>query len=510
MNKVLRLSSQKDPLTLDPQKSGDKFSSAVIFLLFKGLTRLEANRHITCDLAKAFHVTNNYKKYIFYLGEHFWSDGSPITAHDFVYSWKRALEPSFPVRATNFFYPIKNAEKAKKGFISNEKIKVYAKEDLTLIVELEYPCPYFLELTSFCPLFPVCSKAKEDEIFSICSGAFQMQHWEYGKELLLRKNHACADSNLIHLEGIHIQIVPDARKAFSLFENDELDWIGDPISPLPLNYLPALLWTKKIQPVVSLASCWFNTLKFPFNNLNLRKALGYAIPRQKIIEKLLIPNILLAERLSPFILQESNTSFAIKECSSSARHFFQLGMKEQKIKNLKISLTCEASDEFLRLAMLLKTHWEELFSLSLQIEPLSFKEFWQRLSQKQFEMSLFCSHSQYTDIINFLERFEFGSVPRNFSGWENRQYKLLLQQYRKTTAGEKREDLVRKAESILLHDMPIAPIYYYHFSSLQKTHVRNLSISPIGVMQFDRVFLEKRQQSFLGNPQLRDFHNSSK
>lgn len=494
MDNILRLSCQKDPVTLDPQKSSDRFSSAIIFLLFRGLTRFEADHQVYCDLAASFHILKNYKTYIFYLGNHFWSDGSPITAHDFVYSWKRALFPEFPLRTTNFFYCIKNAEKAKKGKISLDKVGVYAKDDFTLVVELEHPCPYFLELTSFCPLFPIRSKADHKQIFSVCSGPFQLHHWKEGKEIFLLKNRFCTNTELVHLDGISFKIIPDDKKAFKLFEDDQLDWIGDPISPLPVNYLPALLYTKKIKPIAGLASCWFNTTKPPFNNVNLRKAFGYAIPREKLLNKLLLPNTLLAKRVCPSILQDCAISPLIQECPITAKNLFQLALKELKIKRLKVILSYEETDEFSRLAALLKIYWKETFNVSIQLEPLPFKELWQRLPQQQFEMSLFCPFSQYTDVINSLERFEFKNGPRNFSGWENAKYMALLQRYRKTISHKKRQELAQKAEVLLLSEMPLAPIYYRQYTYLQKSHVKNLTISPIGVMQFDRVLLKRPSQ----------------
>ncbi len=494
MNNILQLSCQKDPITLDPQKSGDVISSAIIFLLFRGLMRFEADHKIYCDLASSFHILKNYKTYVFHIGEHFWSDGSPITAHDFVYSWKRALLPEFPLKAVNFFYYIKNAEKAKKGQASLDKVGVYARDDLTLVVELEHPCPYFLELTSFCPLFPISSKAHENQIFSICSSSFRLQHWKEGNEILLVKNRLSTSVGSVHLNGIRFKIIPDAKKAFTLFENGQLDWIGDPISPLPVNYLPALLYTKKIKPISGLIGCWFNTTSLPFSNLNLRKAFGYAIPREQLLNKLLLPNTLLAKRICPSILQNANSFSSVKECPITAKNLFQMALKELKIKRLKVTLTYEATDEFSRLAALLKIYWKEIFNVSIQLESLSFKEFLQRLPQQQFEMSLFGSLSQYTDIINFLERFEFKTGPRNFSGWENATYKTLLQKYRKIAACEKREELARKAETLLLNEMPMAPIYYYQYTYLQKSHVKNLSISSIGIVQFDRVLLKRQSQ----------------
>jgi oligopeptide transport system substrate-binding protein len=492
MEKTLRLSFQKDPLTLDPQKSSDPISTAMIFLIFKGLTRFGADHTIRCDLANSFHILDGYKKYIFQLGKHFWSDGTLITAHDFVYSWKRSLSSIFPVSAVNFFYHIKNAEKAKKGRLSLDKVGIHAENDSTLVVELEHPCPYFPELTSFCPFFPISSRAKEGEVFSICSGAFQLQDWNKGEAISLKRNLLCNDP--VQLNGIHIRIVPDEKEAFNLFEKDQLDWIGDPISPLPVNYLPALFSNKQIKPITGIVSCWFNTLKSPFSNVNLRKAFAYAIPREKLLKKLLIPDALSANHIYPSILQDDDSP-PILESQEMARELFKDALNEMNRKQLKITLSHEATDVFSRISALLKACWEETFNITVKLEPLSFKDFFQRLPRHQFEVSLLRVLSQYTDVINFLERFESRDLPKNFSGWENSKYKTVLRRYQKTIDSTKRQALARRAEKILLEEMPIAPVYYSHYAYMQKPYVHNFAISPTGIVQFDRVTLEKNQNS---------------
>lgn len=492
MDNTLRLSFQKDPLALDPQRSGDPISNAMIFLLFKGLTRFEADHTIRCDLANSFHSLDGDKKYIFQLGKHFWSDGTLITAHDFVYSWKRALSPHFPVSAVNFFSHIKNAEKAKKGLLSLDKVGIYAENDSTLVVELENPCPYFPELTSFCPFFPISSKMGKGTANIICSGAFQLHEWNKGKTILLKRNFYCKDAS--HLDAIHIKIIPDEKQAFSLFENNQLDWIGDPVSPLPVNYLPALLTNRQIKPMAGIVSCWFNTLKTPFSNTNLRKAFAYAMPREKLLKKLLIPDALLANHIFPSILQNDDSP-PIKECMETARELFKGALQQLNRKQLKITISYEVTDLFSRIAALLKAYWEEAFNITVRLEPLSFKDFFQRIPCHDFEIGLVRVLSQYTDVYNFLERFESKDLPRNFSGWENTKYKTILRQYKKTTDPKKREILAVQAEKILLEEMPIAPIYYSHYAYMQKPHVHNLAISPTGIMQFDRVKLEAKQVS---------------
>jgi oligopeptide transport system substrate-binding protein len=344
-------------------------------------------------------------------------------------------------------------------------------------------------------MFPISSRAQEEETHPICSGPFQLEFWKKNDEILLKKNPWCTSHPTSFLNGVHFRIIPDPKKAFQLFENDQLDWIGDPISPLPVKYLPTFLLTKKIKPILSLTSCWFNTLSFPFSNLNLRKAFSLSIPRKEILDKLFLPNAQLTNRILPITFEGDRQLKGMQNCPTAAKRLFKTALDELNVCTLNITFSFEDIDEFSTLAKLLKDRWEKLFKIHIQLEPLSFKALWARLPIQQFEMTLFRPNSQYTDIINSLERFEFKDIARNFSGWENRKFQALLKQYRKTACQEKRKNLALQAEAVLLKEMPIAPIYYYHFSYLQKEHVKNLPVSPIGVVHFDRAILSENQNS---------------
>jgi oligopeptide transport system substrate-binding protein len=312
------------------------------------------------------------------------------------------------------------------------------------------------------------------------------------ERISLKSNPFCKSGGYIN--GIDIRIVPDEKEAFHLFETDQLDWIGDPVSPLPVNYLPALFTSKQIKPIAGVVSCWFNTLSSPFSSADLRKAFAYALPREKLLKKLLIPDALSANHIYPGILQ-SDDSPPMQECQETAREFFAKALHGLRRKQLKITLSYEVTDVFSRIAALLKAYWEETFKITIKLEPLPFKDFFQKIPRHDYQVSLIRIFSQYTDVLNFLERFESGDLPRNCSGWENAKYKTLLQQYKKTIHPEKRQKLAKQAEKILLEEMPIVPIYYSHYVYMQKPHVHNLAISPTGVMQFDRVVLETKQRS---------------
>jgi oligopeptide transport system substrate-binding protein len=206
-----------------------------------------------------------------------------------------------------------------------------------------------------------------------------------------------------------------------------------------------------------------------------------------------LSHALSARRFSPSIFPPAKKTDLIQENIEIAIDLFHSAQRALKMQQMRISLSYEATDEFDRMASLLKSYWEEAFSVRIQLEPLSFKEFWYTLPKQKFQLSLACSVSQYTDMVNFLEKLEFKNTPINFSGWESAKYRTFLQQYRKTMDRKKRQTLAESAESILSEEMPIAPICYYHFAYLQQHYVKKLTVSPIGVMQFDRVVLEQRR-----------------
>lgn len=502
MYKTLDTSFYKDPATIDPRKCGDAISSAAIFLLFKGLTRLQADHKIEFDLAESIHLSGDEKRYVFHLGEHYWSDGRPILASDIEYSWKTLLRPDFPSLSAHLFHPIKNAEKAKKGKVPIEKVGVYSQGPRTLIVELEHPIPYFLELISFCTFFPVPQHCQEQ--FSllfgssfVSSGPFQLVDWQQGKKILLKKNPLARNGFSVFLDQIQIHIIPDEKLAFSLFEKGEMDWIGEPFSPLPLNYLPALSENWENQPIGGVALCFFNTLQPPFFNQKLRQAFSYGIQREKLLRKLYLPHATAAEGLVPPILKANRQKAFISEADASlAKELFQQGLQELKksSKGLGIVLSFEASELGFQIAQCLQKDWKEAFSLTVSLEPLEFKMFYDRLSKRQYTLAFTQWMAQYTDPMNILERFKDQEGGKNFSGWKDQEYRDLLERYLKQPNRQKRLDLIEQAEGVLMKQMPVAPIYYFSFSYLKQPYLKNLLFSPIGRVYLEQVYFDVKHQ----------------
>jgi oligopeptide transport system substrate-binding protein len=509
MDETFHLTFYKGPITFDPRKCGDIISSHMVFLLFKGLTRLQANGEVVLDLAESFHISNAGKRYVFQLGEHYWNNGSPITAFDVEFSWKTVLNPSFPALSPHLFFPIKNARKAKHGQLPVEEVGVFSNGPKQLIVELEESIPHFLELTSFNAFFPI-PRDSEAQFFSpsnefVCSGPFELSHWAPETEILLTKNRYARNPFPTSLGKIKIAIISDVKQAFSLFQNKKLDWFGEPLSQLPLNHLPAFLEEWHIHPIAGLTLCFFNTQQLPFRSRCLRQAFSYAIEREQLLQKLSIPQAVPAKGFVPSILRKNglkslSQGAAKRPCrltsdATLALRLFQKGLKEVHLnpKQLRLTLTFEATEIWWQVAKCLQKNWEEAFSLTIDLEPLEFKAFYDRLSKGQYTLALGRWMAQYTSPMNILERFRDRRSGKNFSQWEDRAYQDILKRCLAQTNEHQQQSLIDQAESLLLQELPAAPIYCFSYAYFKKPYVQNLLFSPVGRIYLEQVFFEESQ-----------------
>ena len=278
---ILRINFCYQPFTVDPRKCSDPASCILNFMLYEGLTHLEPDGSITLSTAESFTVSPNKKKYTFILKETFWSDGSPVTAYDFEASWKSLIDPKFPSTTAHLLYPIKNAKAAREKKVPLDQVGIFAKDDRTLVVELEKPTPYFLKLTSFCTYYPIPKEKvametiwdAKKESHLISNGPFRMKKWKYNNEIIVKKNPLFWKAKDVKLNRIFITLIQDESTAFKLYEQGKLDWIGGFISPIPLDALPALIEQNLLnhKEVAGTSFCAFNLNCYPFSNSQYSK-----------------------------------------------------------------------------------------------------------------------------------------------------------------------------------------------------------------------------------------------
>ena len=310
---TLRINLKKDPVSLDPRKGNDMLASQVHFMLFEGLVCLNPDMSLSPAQAESYEISSDRKTYTFHLRDTLWSDGTPVTAYDFEKTWKSILDPKFSSPDTYLLYSIKNSKMAKKGEVPLDQVGIIAKDAKTLIVELEAPAPYFLQIVASSVLLPVNAKMdKADPNWAnrpehvLSNGPFKLKSWKFNQEMTLEKNPLYHQANKVQLDHIFIDLSIEKWQSFTCMPAAIL------ISLVPLSPFPAMLiedLEKKelltYFPVANTKFLAFNTASGPFQNSNIRRAFAYAISRKTIVEQItklnekealnIIPPVLLAE-----------------------------------------------------------------------------------------------------------------------------------------------------------------------------------------------------------------------
>lgn len=499
--KRLRVCYHVNPATIDPRKSGDIVSSCLIFNSQDGLLRLQPDGTFIPALAEKYEISEDGLQYRFVLREAYWSDGTPITAEDFAYTWKTALSKKIPCLTSQLFYPIKNAEKIVKGELSFEELGVRAIDDRTLVVNLESPAPHFISLISFCNFFPIPSHIdKENSTWDhqidssvVCSGAFIFDHYTPNKEVVLKKNPNYWNAKNVQIDTLHISIIPDPNTSLQLYDMGELDIVGS--HSLPKDAMPTLLQREDlcIFPMGGCAFVTFNVNRFPFTNKNIRKAFTYAMDRKSITESItrakeklgtqLIPPVMVGDKLREVIVDNQ---------PELAKRYFQKGLEElginkEEIGTIVLSHVPSINKE---VAMAIIDTWQKNFGIKVQFEGSDFKTAISKLYQHRYQVGLVSFIAQYNDPMNTLDLFKFKNNPKNYPGWEDPTYVSLLNKTNLAANNEERLEVFREVEDFILEEAPIAPIYHFNSLMLVNPRVKNFGVPPAGYMRFDQVKLE--------------------
>ena len=502
--RALKLNISHDVITFDPRRGGDFTSSIMQFLLFEGLTKMTPYAHVSPAVAEKIDISEDRLVYTFHLRDSKWSNGTPVTAFDFAETWKDMLTPNFPCPNAHLLYPIKNAESAKRGHVSERHIGVRALDHKTLEVRLEQPTPFFLEMISFCVFFPIhqnnCmrnskwSDAIGDDF--VCNGPYKLSKYKRGHEILLEKNPYYWDSEHVSLDQIRISIIDNEMTAMKLYEMNELDILGLPFTGIPADYVPNLMdrGLLKTSSLPASTICSFNMESFPFTNVNIRKAFAYAINRQEIIDNLacmdnenginLLPSILLKNQGGPFFKDGD---------AALAKIYLQKGLKELNMDEDdlgSITLLHASTGSFPKIAAALQEQWRKAIGIRVNLVSNEYNVFLDKLTKRDYQMAECVWIAQYHDPMNFFERFKQKKNPKNYPNYENAHYADLLEKSLLEPDTEKRFSLLKEAEEILNDDMPLTAIYHWKNIYLQKPHVKNLLLYPSGSFHLTEILLE--------------------
>ncbi len=501
---VLNMNIRSEPPSLHPGLATDTTSTAVLNQIFEGLTRINQDGVVEEAMAEKIDVSDDQTTYTFTIRDGAtWSNGDPVTAGDFEYAWKWVLDPDNADTDYAYqLYYLKNGEAAKNGEVSTEEVGVKAKDDKTLIVELEQPTPYFLDLTAFHTYYPVNQKVVENapdwslDVSDdyVTNGPFLLDSWKHKDQVVIKKNPEYWDADTVSLETINFYMIEDENTELNMYNNGELDWAGSPNGSLPLSAIPSLMDSGElnISPQAGVYYYVFNLKEAPFDNVNIRKAFTLAIDREGIVQ-----NITKGEQqpamafVPPSIWEENQTGYFEDKDIDKAKEYLEKGLKELGLDELPtIKLSYNTSESHAALAQAVQEMWRENLGVDVELDNTEWNVFLDKMTNGDFQTGRMGWSADFNDAINFLETFRTlgGS---NFSQWVDDEYTALLDESRTETDATKRKEILRDAEQILMDAMPIAPVYFYTNVWINKDYVKDVAVTALGGIQFKWGSIEK-------------------
>lgn len=500
---VVKIGIAGDPSVLDPRQTRDLESVNFMHMLFEGLMRHHFDGSLIPALAEKVEVSLDQKTYTFYLRDSSWSNGDPLTAEDFVYTWKKVLDPQFPAPNAYQFFDILGAKAAKNGRGSLEDVGIFAIDPSTLVVELENPVPYFLELTAFHAFFPVNSKwDKEHPQWMngppedvVSNGPFKISKWAHHNVMIVEKNPKYWDASAVNLDQI-ILMVLEENTALQMFERGSLDWTGSPLLIIPPDAIETLSRTGKLNFASAAGTHWFriNTEKPPFHHPKMRKAFSYALNRKAIADHILQGKQIPAITIVPPTLLENNPAYFADHDSIHAKELFQQALEEMGIikdQLPSISFSYSNNERAHKIAQAIQQQLQKTFEIPITLESLEGKLFFEKLSQHNYQIANGSWFADFRDPINFLEVFKYKNNSTNNTQWENPEYIALLDQSSMEADPEKRKSILQKAEKLLIDEMPVIPLFYYMFNFVKKDSIKGVYFSDLGYLDFKYAYIEE-------------------
>lgn len=501
-SKILRVNLSSEIPTADPGLSEDNLSAAITRATFDGLTRTGTDGKISLSVAKKVDISSDKLTYTFTLRDSKWSNGDPVTASDFEYAWKRAIDPKTASNYAYLFYYIKHAQQANMGKANVDEVGVKALDDHTLQVTLEEPTPFFLQLTSFPVYYPVNQKlAKANPKWAweakthVGNGPYKLETWEHKQKLTLVKNEKYWDKDAVKLERIDCTMIENEDVELSMFENGELDWAGQPTGALSADDISSLKKSGALvtQPIAGTYLYKFNTEQAPFTNAKIRKAFAYAINRKALIDDVLSFNPLPASAIVPPTMSLGKEGYFKDNDVQTAQKLLAEGMKELGISKLPpLTISYNTSESHKKIAETIGDQWKRAFGVEVKLENKEWKRYIEDLHEGNYQIGRSGWIGDFNDPINYLGLFEDKKGPNNDTNWENAAYQKLLKESAIEADPEKRSELLAKAEAILMDEMPVVPIYFYTNTYVKNKNLQGVVLDGLGYIDWKWASFEQK------------------
>lgn len=481
---ILNVGIGSEISTLDPQKVQDVISYRLTYDLFEGLTTENEKGDIVPGIADKWEVSKNSLIYTFHIrnGAKF-SDGSPITAEDVVFSFQRLVDPKTASPYSDIISMVKNAKQIATGLSPVSSLGVKAVTTSKVEISLNVPTVYFIKITALTNL-AIVQKAnveKHGDQFTlpgnlVSSGAFVLKYWKIGDKLTTVRNKNYWNNDKTIIETVNYYPITDVNTELQMYQTGQIDFTYDIPSDkydfLKKNYASQLY----TSPILAIFYINLNNSIEPFkNNIKLRQALSMAIDRDVLVEKIIGRGEKSIYDIVPYgISNYKQNSYAWSKLSKE-----QLIAEAQKLYKeagfskdnpLEISYSYNTNHLFKKIAIAISSMWEKNLGVKVNLINQEWKVFLTERMEGRYVTSRDNWYADYNDASTFLDLFK-SSNPQNSSRYKNFQFDELLKQASHETNETNRKKLLEKASALMLEDYPIIPLYTYVSTHLVKSYI---------------------------------------
>jgi len=483
---TLQFNINTEPPTLDPALTTDTTSLLVVGQIFLGLTNYDSKTgEIIPELAKSWSVSDDGLKWTFQLrNDVVWTDGTPVTAHDVVYSMIRMLNPKTAASSANLLWVVRGAEPYNTGQGLVEDVGIKAVGDYTVEFTLEHPVGFFSALASrVCVTVPKQAIEKygakwiEPENI-VTDGPFKLSEWKHQDYLVLAKNPDYYNASHVSIDKIYCPMVVEASTAMAMYEVGKLDCLRD----IPLEDLDRVKNDPILSKELHVTKRWgtyfygFNAKKPPFDNPLVRKAFASAIDRKSLIEYVLKGGQGPAQTfISPGIpgyIDGVKEGIGYPYDPEMARKYLAEAGYPNGKDFPKVTLMFNTSEAHRNIAQAIQQMWKDVLGVEVNIINQEWKVYLDTLQQNTPQIFRLGWMASYPDGYDYLKRNFYSTVLENYVGYKSPGFDSSVDELERETNPTKRMEAFLKAEALLCDtDCAIVPIYYYTMQELAKPYV---------------------------------------
>lgn len=496
--KVVNMTASSEPPDLDSATSTDTSAANVLGNVMEGLIVRDNEGKPVPGMAEDLpEISEDELTYTFHLRDANWSDGTPVTADDFVFAWQKALDPETKSQYAYFLFEIEGAEAYNSGEGEAEDVGVKALDEKTLEVTLNHPVPYFIDKLANPVFFPQKQEfveemgdgyAKEDDAL-LYNGPYKLANWQHEASFEFVKNEEYWNADNINIDKVTWSIVKEATTAVNLYETGEVDVAGLS-QDLVDQYQDDEAFTTFPEYVTFYLQ--FNMEKVDvLKNEKIRAAIAGAIDRETHADVILNNGSTGAYGIvgpgvaGPDGPEGADYRSTYEEPKSAkdideAKKLLEEGMEELGLDEPPtLEYLTDDTEAARKTAEYLQEELKKNLGVNLEINMQTFASRLELSREKKYDIAMTGWGVDYNDPLSFFELFTTDSA-FNDPGWSNERYDELVELAQTSPDNEERFDAMGEAEQILIEESPIAPLYYRARAFLWSSELEGLIHAPYG------------------------------